>query len=71
MSRTNASALQRLAVMTRLVMERPRRSDELVELMDCYPDAVRRYAKALEGEGLLRRQFEGRAYLFVWTGGAK
>jgi hypothetical protein len=57
--------------MTKLLIERPRRSDELVELMDCYPDAVRRYARALESKGLMRRQFEGRAYVFVWIGGVK
>jgi DNA-binding IclR family transcriptional regulator len=71
MSRFNASALDRLAEMTKLLIERPRRSDELVELMDCYPDAVRRYARALESKGLMRRQFEGRAYVFVWIGGVK
>lgn len=71
MTRMNASSLERLAEMTKLVIEAPRRSDELEELMDCYPDAVRRYAKALEAKGLLRRQFQGRAYVFVWTGGAK
>jgi hypothetical protein len=32
---------------------------------------VRRYARALEDKGLLRRHFEGRAYVFVWIGGVK
>jgi DNA-binding IclR family transcriptional regulator len=71
MPRFNASSLDRLAEMTKLLIEAPRRADELQELMDCYPHSVRRYAKALESKGLLRRHFEGRAYVFVWVGGVK